>query len=164
MPANAQIPDPRIAWPPEHAPESAVVFTHNAVDISASPQKVWSLLIDCVAWPHWYKHCSDVTILRGGSILQPDARFRFKTLGRYFEPDVVRFDVCRMLIWTAKGPAGTSGCHAWVIEATANGSRVITEEVQKGLLLFVLAKRVRAELLASHEDWVQSLKALAEAE
>ena len=67
-----------------------------------------------------------------------------------------------MLIWTARGPAGTSGSPAWLIEPTASGCKVITAEVQKGLLLVLLAKRVRAELLASHEDWVQSLKALAE--
>ena len=94
--------------------------------------------------------------------MQAGAKFRFKTLRYYFEPEVVTFEPNRMLAWCAKGPAGTSGCHAWYIEPTAKGCTVITEEAQKGLLLVILKQRVRAELLTSHEDWVQSLKKLAE--
>ncbi|WP_113891168.1 SRPBCC family protein [Roseiarcus fermentans] len=75
MPSDAQTPNRRIVWPRQHSPSSAVVFAHNTVDIRASPQRVWSLLIDCVAWPRWYKHCSDVSILRGGAALQAGANF-----------------------------------------------------------------------------------------
>ena len=50
----AQKPDRRITWPPGASPASAVVFAHNAVDVKAPPQRVWSLLIDCVSWPRWY--------------------------------------------------------------------------------------------------------------
>ena len=163
MPDGAQTPDRRIIWPAGHSPASATVFAHNAVEIASSPQKVWSLLIDCVTWPRWYKHCSDVSVLRGGPTLQAGAKFRFKTLRYYFEPEVVTCDPCRMLVWSAAGPAATSGSHAWYIEPTAAGCKVITEEAQKGLLLLFLRSRIRAELLASHEDWVQSLKKLAEA-
>jgi hypothetical protein len=51
----SQTPDARITWPAEHAPASAMVFAQNVVDIVATPQAVWSQLIDCVAWPQWYK-------------------------------------------------------------------------------------------------------------
>ncbi len=160
---TAQTRDPEIPWPPTHSPASAVVFAHNEVEIAASPQKVWSLLIDCVAWPGWYKKCSDVSMLKGGPMLGAGSKFRFKTLRTYFEPEVVTFDSCRMLVWSAKGPAGTSGSHAWHIEPTAAGCRVVTEEAQTGLLLRLVGARVRRELVASHEEWVQSLKRLAEA-
>ena len=162
MPNSAQSPDPDIPWPWSHSPASAVVFAHNSVEIAASPQKVWSLLIDCVAWPRWYKRCSDVSILRGGPQLAAGSKFRFKTLRKYFEPGVVTFDACRMLVWSANGPLGTSGSHAWHIEPTATGCRVVTEEAQTGLFLRLVGGLVRGELVASHEDWVQSLKRLAE--
>ena len=68
-----------------------------------------------------------------------------------------------MLVWSAKGPAGTSGSHAWHIEPTAAGCRVVTEESQTGLLLRLVGRGIRGELVASHEDWVQSLKRLSEA-
>ena len=156
-------PDPRIAWPAGHAPSSAVVFAHNTVEIAAAPQKVWALLTDCVAWPRWYRHCSNVSILKGGPRLQRGSKFRFRTLRTDFEPEVTTAQPARLLIWTANGPAGTSGAHAWLIEPTPRGCRVVTEEAQKGLLLHVVGRRLQAELLTNHEDWVQSLKRLAEA-
>ena len=157
-----QVPDPGISWPRGHAPTAAVVFAHNAVDVNAPAQKVWALLTDCEAWPRWYRHCSDVSILRGGPGLQAQGKFRFKTLGRFFEPEVVTFQPNRQLIWSAKGPARTSGSHAWLIEETRKGCRLITEEAQTGLALMLVAGRIRAQLLTAHEDWVRSLKVLAE--
>jgi hypothetical protein len=70
-----------------------MVFAQNIVDIAASPETVWSQLVDCVAWPQWYKHCSDVSMLRGGSRLNSESKFRFKTLGFYFEPEIVTFEI-----------------------------------------------------------------------
>ena len=76
---------------------------------------------------------------------------------------VVTFGPQQMLVWSASGPARTSGSHACFIERTADGCKVITEEAQTGLLLVFLRARLCATLLASHQDWLQSLKALAEA-
>ena len=162
MDSASHSPDHRIIWPPDHSPASAVVFAHNEVQIEASPEKVWSLLVDCTTWPSWYKHCADVSILGEESVLQENSKFRFKTLGNYFEPKVVTFDPYTSLIWEAQGPAWTSGAHAWYIEHCATGCKVITEEVQKGLLLYVVGGRVQKNLHIYHEDWLQSLKTLAE--
>ncbi len=160
---HKQTSDQRIVWPAGHSPGSALVFAQNVVEIAASPKEVWSLLIDCIKWPQWYKHCSDVSMLRGGPLLDSKAKFRFKTLRLYFEPEVETFSPCHMLVWSAKGPAGTSGSHAWFIEPTPGGCRVITEEAQKGLVLLLRRSHLRNQLLASHEEWLQSLKKLAEA-
>jgi hypothetical protein len=67
------------------------------------------------------------------------------------------------LVWSATGPAVTSGSHAWSIEPRPGGCRVITEESQIGLVLFFLRPRTRNRLLASHEEWLRSLKERAEA-
>ena len=163
MTQNAPVPDPRITWPSGHLPAAARVFAHNAIGIAATPETVWSLLIDCVRWPAWYRHCSDVSMLSDGPVLSAGSKFRFKTLGFVFEPDVVTYDPCRMLVWSATGPAGTSGAHAWHIESSAGGCCVITEETQKGWPLRIIGGRTRKTLLASHEEWLRALKALAEA-
>jgi len=163
MTPGVQIPDPRIVWPPEHSPASSRVFAQNTIEIAAAPDTVWSLLIDCAEWPSWYKHCSDVSVVRGGPRLSARSKFRFKTLGFYFEPEIDTFDPSRMLVWSATGPAGTSGAHAWYIEPTPGGCRVITEEAQRGLLLFFLGARTRGLLLTSHQEWLRALKELAEA-
>jgi hypothetical protein len=158
----AQAPDPHITWPTEQAPASAMVFAQNVIDVAATPGAVWSQLIDCVRWPQWYKYCSDVSMLRGGSQLSPGSKFRFKTLDRYFEPEVLTFVPERMLVWKAVGPAGTSGAHAWLIEPRPDGCRVITEESQIGWFLFFLRARTRGRLLESHEEWLRALKERAE--
>ena len=163
MTKNAQIPDSRIIWPPKHSPASSRVFAQNTIEIAAAPETVWSLLIDCVKWPSWYKHCSDVSVLKGGPLLSANSQFRFKTLGFYFEPEIVTFRPNQMLIWSAKGPAGTSGAHAWYIEPTPGGCHVVTEEAQRGLLLFFIGGRTRGTLLNSHQEWLRALKALSEA-
>ena len=158
-----QVPDPRIAWPPANTPASARVFAKNAIKIAATPAAVWSLLIDCTRWPAWYKHCEDVSLLRGTDVLGPDSRFRFKTLGTYFEPEITAFEPVRMLVWRARGPLRTSGAHAWYIEPTEDGGcYVITEECQKGLLLAFVGRRIHRILLTSHQHWIESLKQLAE--
>jgi hypothetical protein len=164
MTKNVQIPDSRIVWPPHYAPASSIVFAQNSIDIAATPERVWSLLIDCVQWPSWYKHCTDVSMLRGGPLLSAQSKFRFKTLGFYFEPDIETFEPFKMLIWSAKGPAGTRGAHAWYIERKTGGCRVITEEAQRGLLLAFIGGRTRRTLLRSHEKWLRALKVLAEKE
>ena len=163
MTQSAQIPDPRIIWPKGCGPTGSSVFAQNIIEIAATPNTAWSLLIDCVKWPSWYKHCADVSVLRGGPVLSADSKFRFKTIGFYFEPEIETFQPSRMLVWSAKGPAGTSGAHAWHIEPTPGGCRVITEEAQRGLLLLLVGGRTRRTLLTSHDDWLRSLKALAEA-
>ena len=42
-------------------------------------------------------------MLRGGSRFNSESKFRFKTLGFYFEPEIVTFEPHRMLVWSAKG-------------------------------------------------------------
>lgn len=161
-PIATVMPDQSIRWPDGHAPALSRVFAQNAMEIAAAPERIWSLLIDCKAWSSWYRHCSDVSILRSGPLLGPHSKFRFKTLGFYFEPEIDTFEPSRMLVWSAKGPAGTSGAHAWYIEPMQDGCRVVTEEAQKGLLLFFIGARTRNTLLNSHQEWLRALKVLAE--
>lgn len=156
------VPDRRIDWPKEHEPASARVFAQNTMDIAAPPEIVWKMLIDCRRWPNWYRHCSDVSVLRDGPLLGATSQFRFKTLGFYFEPEIVRYEPFRLLVWSANGPAGTSGAHAWYIEPTSNGCHVVTEESQRGLLLWIIGHRTRTRLLTAHEEWLRALKVLAE--
>jgi hypothetical protein len=104
MTKSVQTPDSRIVWPRQYVPASSIVFAQNKIDIAATPGTIWSLLIDCVKWPSWYKHCTDVSILRGGPLLSAQSKFRFKTIGFYFEPDIETFKPFQTLIWSAKGP------------------------------------------------------------
>lgn len=48
MAEKAQTPDPRIVWPADNSPALSGVFAQNIIEIAATPDKVWALLIDCV--------------------------------------------------------------------------------------------------------------------
>lgn len=101
-------------------------------------------------------------LLNGGRELAPGADFRFKTLGCFVEPVVEVFEAERQLAWSAKGLAGTSGAHAWHLEKTAGGCRVVTEEAQTGALLLLPGWRVRADIFRNHQEWLRALAVLAE--
>lgn len=163
MTNNVSQADARIIWPYIHIPKNSIVFAQNKVEIAASPDKVWTELINCLAWPSWYQYCSDVSIIRGYDTLTSDSQFRFKTLGMYFTPQIVTFETNKMLVWSATGPLGISGSHAWLIEETETGCRVTTEESQIGRLLYLLKWRIQGQLVHAHEDWLQSLKKRVEA-
>lgn len=162
MEKSSQIPCPSIVWPAGNAPATSRVFAQNVIDVMAPPEVVWSLLTDCVGWPQWYTHCKDVSILRGGPLLGANSKFRFKTLNLYFEPEVTACIPQRMLVWHATGPLGSSGAHAWYIERTEGGCRVVTEETQRGIPSLLLGWHTQKLLLAIHQDWLEGLKTLAD--
>lgn len=164
METSRQIPCASIVWPVGNTPAASRVFAQNVIDVMAPPEVVWSLLIDCVQWPQWYRHCSEVSILRGGPLLGADSKFRFKTLNLHFEPEVTACVPQRMLVWHAKGPLGASGAHAWYIERTERGCRVVTEETQRGILSLLLGWHTQKLLLTVHQDWLEGLKTLAESD
>jgi len=149
MTRSVQIPDPRIICPPEHTPGSSMVFAQNTIEIAATPDRVWSLLIDCLEWPLWYRHCSDVSVLRGGPLLSANSKFRFKTLNFYFEPDMETFEPSRMLVWSAKGPARTSGAQ----RGTSNrrlAAVVSSQKKHRGACCCFFCGRVRAVCSSRH--------------
>jgi hypothetical protein len=82
-----------------------MAFSTAPIEIAAKPADVWSLLIDCTRWSAWYKHCEDVSLLRGDGVLALASQFRFKTIGTYFEPEITAFVPARMLVWQAPGAA-----------------------------------------------------------
>lgn len=47
MKQSVQIPDSRITWPAGHSLASSMVFAQNTIEIDATSDTVWSLLIDC---------------------------------------------------------------------------------------------------------------------
>lgn len=55
---NAQL----IQWPEGYAPETADFYVYNEIDIAASPEIVWDILIQAESWGQWYPHAKNLTI------------------------------------------------------------------------------------------------------
>jgi hypothetical protein len=64
------------------------------------------------------------------------------------------------LAWRGKTFGGT-GYHGWVIQRTAGGCRVITEETQRGIVPSLGRWFLRRGLLRQHQKWLEGLARVA---
>jgi hypothetical protein len=51
-----------IHWPEGFDPSQADLFSHNALVINASCDRIWGHIIDATKWPQWYPNSKDVRI------------------------------------------------------------------------------------------------------
>lgn len=126
-------PIPGIRWPAEFAPSRAPVHVVNTLDIAAPPATVWTWLVAASRWPDYYPQAADVRLPGDARDLAPDMAFTWRTLGVALRSRVREWVPGERLSWDADG-VGTHAYHAWLLTATARGTRVITEETQYGWL------------------------------
>jgi hypothetical protein len=55
-----------IRWPPEFHPANVEVRARNEVQIHASPEQVWALLIRATCWPEWYSNSHNPVVAKPG--------------------------------------------------------------------------------------------------
>ncbi len=93
----------QINWPENYKPENAGFFIHNHILIEASPETVWSILIEAESWPIWYKGARTVTVLDSSdSKLKADSVFTWETMGLFFESTVTEFEPPYRLSWESR--------------------------------------------------------------
>jgi hypothetical protein len=51
-----------IHWPQGFNPSQADLFSHNALLINASCERIWGHIVDATKWPQWYPNSKDVRI------------------------------------------------------------------------------------------------------
>src|ERR1700734_3624007 len=76
-----------IHWPEGFNPSQADLFSHNALLINASCERVWRHIVDATKWPQWYPNCMDVRI-DGGDVLKEGNAFHWSTFGLLLESKV----------------------------------------------------------------------------
>jgi len=147
-----------IQWPSDLNPQNSPVYTHNELEMPAKPNIVWAWLIRATRWPEWYSNCKDVKIVEGESKvdLSQGAVFMWKTFGMRVVTRVEVFEPFTQLAWRGKGFLG-KGYHAWLIEETQNGCKVITEEVQSGFMISIGRRQIKQRLLKEHQNWLKGL-------
>jgi hypothetical protein len=59
-----------IKWPPDMTPNRSPIHFTNEVEVAASPEKIWSLLVDHTAWPSFYPGVERVELLDGHGSLR----------------------------------------------------------------------------------------------
>jgi hypothetical protein len=148
-----------IAWPRGFDPRSAPVFASNSLHSPLPAEHLWPTLLEASAWPEWYAHASDVRVDGGAPLLEAGSTFRWTTLRVPVVTTVTEFEPSRVLAWQGRGRAAR-GYHRWVFTPTPDGGcRVLTEEVQVGVVPRLLAARLTRDLRRFHQDWLESLVA-----
>ena len=79
-----------IHWPEGFNPPQADLFSHNALLINASCERIWGQIVDATKWPQWYPNSKDVRI-DGGDVLKEGTVFHWSTFGLPLESKVNEF-------------------------------------------------------------------------
>jgi hypothetical protein len=148
-------------WPDGMEPERAAVHARNELIIPADPGRIWRWLCRASKWSDWYSNCGWVRFPRGGGPdLGPGASFVWKTFGVRVRSAVVIFEPHTEIGWTATA-FGLSAYHGWTLEPLAEGCRVVTEGSHNGPLSAMGRWYLRRVLLREHQNWLESLRAMA---
>lgn len=146
-----------VVWPPGYEPENCRVHVQNELTMTAKPESVWAWLIRARLWPTWYPNSSNVQFLSG---ISPDlalrTKFRWKTFGITIQSTVMEFVPCERLAWDAHG-TGLDAYHAWLIQKTDQGCRVVTEENQGGALATLNSTLRPNQMKKMHQLWLERL-------
>lgn len=152
-----------IRWPAAYEPANAVFHVHNEIEIAAPPQVVWDILIRANAWPDWYVGARNVATKSPSGLLADKSSFAWETMGLRLETEVREFVPPFRLSWESR-KSSLQGYHAWLIEPTPTGCRVVTDESFNGLLAFLQKVFIPRKLEGLHEVWLVELKKKAEAQ
>ena len=152
---------PLIHWPQGLEPRNVDVFVHNEGWIDAPPEIVWTNLIDATQWPSWYANSADVRIEGGQSKLAKGVSFDWKTFGFSIRSTVDVFEPDREIGWGVDSPEFAVH-HAWVLVPERGGTRVITEETQKGADAIKFRLEQPNAMYDGHDWWMSALKARSE--
>ena len=153
----------QIRWPAGYELSETQFYIHNQVDVEASPETVWDILIQAERWPDWYEGMRDVKVLSAADgILTEDSKMTFNTMKRDFEGAIAEFIPYERLAWETASD-DLNAYHAWLIVPSEGGCRVVTAESQHGKLARLQKVFRPHKLKRLHDVWLTELKKKAEA-
>lgn len=156
----------KTVWPEKYNPKVSAIYALNDIDVNASPETVWKLLVDAENWSGYFPPEDQVKILSGEPELKMGTKWSRVTVGFPMSLTVTEFEPFQRIAWatTVDGDkSGSSAYHGWVITPTKDGCHVLTEETQQGaFFLEELGRKNPGALYRYHQDWVERLAHAAE--
>lgn len=157
-----------VIWPDRFDPRVSPIYALNDIDVKASPEVVWRLLVDAENWVRYFPPEDQVRLSGGETQLDLGTRYTRVTVGFPMSLEVTECVPFRRLAWmtTVDGDeTGSTAYHGWVITPTDGGCHVLTEETQQGeFFLDVIGHKHPGALYRYHQNWVERLAAAAEAQ
>jgi len=150
-----------INWPEKYEPRNCPIHVRNELDMAASPERVWAWLTRVTLWPTWYANSANIEIIEGsGPDLEAGTCFRWKTFGVTITSTVLEYVPDERIAWEAHA-VGIDVYHAWVLQPSANGCRVLTEETQYGFLARIAKLLMPNRMCTYHQMWLEGLEGKA---
>jgi uncharacterized protein YndB with AHSA1/START domain len=152
-----------IKWPEEMAPSRSPIHFTNELKVTASPETIWSLLVDPKAWPSFYPGVEHVHLLNGGESLRLGTRFETNLAGQDVFASVQEFEPITRIAWGGypKVAEDSKAYHAWIITPTPKGCHLWTEETMQGPFWIELAKKAPDGFWRTHEKLLEGLAKVA---
>ena len=151
-----------IHWAEGFDPSQADLFSHNALLINASCERIWGHIIDATKWPQWYPNSKDVRI-DGGDVLKEGTVFHWSTFGLPLESKVNEFVPYTRIGWYGYAPAtAPSFYHTWYLKPQGDACLVVTDEVGKGNDAAHLRETDESLMHRGHDLWLATLKWMSE--
>jgi uncharacterized protein YndB with AHSA1/START domain len=157
-----------VIWPHQFDPKTSAIYALNDMDVNASPEVVWKLLVNAENWSSYFPAENQVKILSGEPELELGTRYSRVTVGFPMHLIVTECEPYRRLAWSTLvdgDETGSSAYHGWVITPTDTGCHLLSEETQQGpFFLEELGRKNPGALYRYHQEWVEDLARTAEAE
>jgi Polyketide cyclase / dehydrase and lipid transport len=152
-----------IHWPEGFDPEKADLFSHNALVINATCEKVWSHIVDAGTWPQWYPNSKHVQLLNGAKVLGPETVWRWNTFGLALESRVHEYVPYTRLGWYGYAPGSQpTFYHTWYLTPQGESCLVTTDEVGMGKDAAHLRETDESLMHRGHDLWLATLKWVSE--
>ena len=152
-----------IKWPEDMAPSQCLIHFTIELEVAASPETIWSLLVDPKAWPSFYPGVKHVRLLEGHESLRLGTRLETNLAGQDVSASVQEFEPMTRIAWGGypKVSEASRAYHAWIITPTPNGCNLWTEETMHGPLWIELAKKAPDGFWLTHEKLLKALAKVA---
>jgi uncharacterized protein YndB with AHSA1/START domain len=153
-----------IKWPEDMKPSRSPIHFTNELEVAASPETIWSLLVDPKAWPSFYPNVSEVPMLLDGhQSMILGTRFEASLAGQDVLASVQEFEPVTRIAWGGgpKAHPDSRAYHAWIITPTASGTHLWTEETMQGPLWLELAKPAPDIFWRTHQKLLEDLAKVA---
>ncbi|SDH48134.1 SRPBCC domain-containing protein [Mucilaginibacter gossypii] len=153
----------KINWPEGYKPSEAGFFVHNEIDIQASPQRIWDILIHAAKWPEWHKKAQGIVLLNSpDGKLNPSSVFIWSPAGK-FTSTIKEFNPPYNIAWYGEMEGKKMTIYnAWLIIPTKEGCKVVINESQNGPRTKLEKIFAPNMLRKDFRDWLMGLKERAE--
>lgn len=152
-----------IHWPEKQKPSRSPIHFTNELVVPASPERIWSLLIDVREWHRFYPGVTKVELLGGHQSLALGTHFETDLAGQFVHASVEEFEPMTRIAWGG-GPTAdpnSTAYHAWILTPTNAGTHLWTEETMQGPLWIELAKDAPDVFWRTHEQLLENLASVS---